>query len=137
MKYHCQHSTELCENGNIIVSVQLNYAAWELDGIIACKEASESEQRELLETVITNLPLQKTSVAVVASSTTTTTTKFLFGLLRTVHILRASEAARAAFECKVTSQLELATLDDLLIPSISYLAETLYDMDCVERILSH
>ncbi|CAN1823202.1 BTB/POZ domain-containing protein At5g66560 [Linum perenne] len=28
-------------------------------------------------------------------------------------------------------------LDDLLIPSYSYLNETLYDVDCVKRILSY
>ncbi|CAD5183238.1 unnamed protein product [Musa acuminata subsp. malaccensis] len=97
--------------------------------------ASEPEQRELLETVITNLPLEKSSVASAASATATT--KFLFGLLRTAHILHASEAARAALERKIAFQVERATLDDLLIPSYSYLSETLYDVDCVERIVAH
>lgn len=92
--------------------------------------ASESEQRELLETIISNLPLEK-------SSRSPTATRFLFGLLRTANILNASEACRAALEKKIGSQLEKATLDDLLIPSYSYLNETLYDVDCVERILSN
>ena len=34
-------------------------------------------------------------------------------------------------------QLEQAILDDLLILSYSYLNETLYNVDCIERILSH
>ncbi|KAG1367048.1 BTB/POZ domain-containing protein [Cocos nucifera] len=93
--------------------------------------ASEPEQRELLETVITNLPTEKSSRA------RRTTTRFLFGLLRTANILRASEASRMALERKIASQLDEATLDDLLIPSYSYLAETLYDVDCVQRILGH
>ncbi|XP_006338256.1 BTB/POZ domain-containing protein At5g66560 [Solanum tuberosum] len=91
---------------------------------------SENEQRELLETIITNLPEE-------TSSRTSTTTRILFGLLRTANILNASEAARASLERKIGSQLEQATLDDLLIPSYSYLNETLYDVACVERILGY
>ncbi|KAL4644980.1 hypothetical protein ACB092_02G203400 [Castanea dentata] len=92
--------------------------------------ASEAEQKELLETIVANLPLEK-------SSRSSTATRFLFGLLRTANILNASEACRAVLEKKIGLQLEQATLDDLLIPSYSYLNETLYDVDCVERILSH
>ncbi|KAK3030993.1 hypothetical protein RJ639_035744 [Escallonia herrerae] len=49
----------------------------------------------------------------------------------------ASEECKAALEKKIGSQLEQATLCDLLIPSYSYLNETLYDVDCVERILGY
>ncbi|KAG4939340.1 hypothetical protein AAZX31_16G129300 [Glycine max] len=92
--------------------------------------ATEAEQKELLETVVSNLPLEKTSKAATA-------TRFLFGLLRAANILNASVACRDALEKKIGLQLEEATLDDLLVPSYSYLNETLYDVDCVERILSH
>ena len=92
--------------------------------------SSESEQKELLETIVSNLPLEK-------SSKSATATRFLFGLLRTANILNASEVCKDALERKIGSQLEEATLDDLLIPSYSYLNETLYDVDCVERILGH
>lgn len=94
---------------------------------------SEDEQRELLETIIANLPHEKSSS--VASSTASI--RFLFGLLRTANILKATETCRDALEKKIGSQLEQATLDDLLIPSYSYLNETLYDVDCVERILGY
>ncbi|KAL4366898.1 hypothetical protein GQ457_05G013160 [Hibiscus cannabinus] len=89
----------------------------------------EGEQRELLETIISNLPLEKTR--------STTATRFLFGLLRTANILNAPESSKAALEKKIGFQLEQATLDDLLIPSYSYLNETLYDVDCIERILGY
>ncbi|CAN6698494.1 unnamed protein product [Malus baccata var. baccata] len=92
--------------------------------------ASESQQRELLETIISNLPLEK-------SSRPSTATRFLFGLLRTANILNASDACKAALEKKIALQLHQATLDDLLIPSYSYLNETLYDVDCIERILGY
>lgn len=93
---------------------------------------SESEQRELLETIVGNLPSETSS-----TRSSSPATRFLFGLLRTANILNASEACRAALEKKIGSQLEQATLDDLLIPSYSYLNETLYDVDCVERILNY
>ena len=93
--------------------------------------STEAEQKELLETVVSNLPLEK------SSRSPATATRFLFGLLRTANILNASEACRDALEKKIGSQLEEATLDDLLIPSYSYLNETLYDVECIERILSH
>uniref|UniRef100_A0A1D1YBM7 BTB/POZ domain-containing protein At5g66560 n=1 Tax=Anthurium amnicola TaxID=1678845 RepID=A0A1D1YBM7_9ARAE len=89
---------------------------------------SEAEQRELLDTVIGNLPMEKTGAA---------STRLLSGLLRTVNILRASEASRETLERKIASQLDRASLDDLLMPSYSYLVDTLYDVDCVERILGH
>ncbi|PON54083.1 Voltage dependent potassium channel [Parasponia andersonii] len=92
---------------------------------------SETEQKELLETIISNLPVERSSIR------SSTATRFLFGLLRTANILNISETSKSALEKKLGSQLEQATLDDLLIPSYSYLNETLYDVDCVERILGH
>ncbi|EAZ28522.1 hypothetical protein OsJ_12502 [Oryza sativa Japonica Group] len=90
--------------------------------------SSEVEQRDLLEAVVASLPADKCSGRVV-------TAKFLFALLRTAHILRASDAACAALERKAATQLEHATLEDVLIPSYSGATETLYDVDCVERVV--
>ncbi|KQK13304.1 BTB/POZ domain-containing protein At5g66560 [Brachypodium distachyon] len=92
--------------------------------------SSEVEQRELLEAVVASIPAEKCSGRVV-------TARFLFALLRTAHILRASDAARAALERKAATQLERATVEDVLIPSYSGAAETLYDVDCVERVVRH
>lgn len=129
-------------SSEIIESCLMNYAKKYIPGISRSNRKpllpsssssnipTETEQKELLETIITNLPLEK-------SSKTSTATRFLFGLLRTANILNASEACKATLEKKIGSQLEQATLDDLLIPSYSYLNETLYDVDCAERILSY
>ncbi|XP_062214649.1 BTB/POZ domain-containing protein At5g66560-like [Phragmites australis] len=92
--------------------------------------SSEVEQKELLEAVVASLPPDKCSGRVV-------TAKFLFALLRTAQILRASDAARAALERKAATQLEQATLEDVLIPSYSGATETLYDVDCVERVVRY
>lgn len=62
--------------------------------------ASESKQRELLETVISNLPLEK------SCSRSSTATKFLFRLLQTANILGVSESSKATLEKKTGSQLQ-------------------------------
>ncbi|GAB4847082.1 hypothetical protein Ancab_026091 [Ancistrocladus abbreviatus] len=124
-------------NPDIVESCLIHYAKKCFPGITRTNRksssssiASEAEQREVLETIIMNLPFEK-------SSRTSTTTRFFFGLLRTANILNASEACKAALERKIGAQLEQATLDDLLIPSYSYLNETLYDVDCIQRILAY
>ncbi|WZZ81332.1 hypothetical protein YC2023_101904 [Brassica napus] len=91
--------------------------------------ASKNQQRELLETIISYLPIHNSSA--------TSTTRSLFGLLRSAIILNTSEKCRTVLEKKIGSHLEKATLDDLLIPSYSYLNETLYDIDLVERLIRH
>ncbi|KAL8476048.1 hypothetical protein ACS0TY_028642 [Phlomoides rotata] len=127
-------------SGEIIEGCLIHYANKYIPGIsrTARKPSSssssvptENDQRELLETIISNLPKEKTL------SSGSNATRFLFGLLRTAYILNASEGCRLTLEKKIGLQLEEATLDDLLIPSYSYLNETLYDVDCVERILGY
>lgn len=121
----------------VIETCLIHYAKKRIPGLsrsnrkpLTSSSSSEAEQKELLETVISNLPLEKTPKP-------STATRYLFGLLRTAIILKASEECRNALEKKIGSQLEEATLDDLLIPSYSYLNETLYDVDCAARILGH
>ncbi|KAG1368405.1 putative BTB/POZ domain-containing protein [Cocos nucifera] len=88
---------------------------------------SEEEQRHLLEEIDSLLPHQKG----VAS------TKVLFGLLRTAMILRASPSCISNLEKRIGMQLDQATLEDLLLPNFSHSMETLYNVDCVQRILEH
>ncbi|RZC70468.1 hypothetical protein C5167_033590 [Papaver somniferum] len=52
-------------------------------------------------------------------------------------LLHASPSCRENLEKRVGSQLDQATLDDLLIPNIGFTLENLYDVDCVQRILDH
>ncbi|KAG8066411.1 hypothetical protein GUJ93_ZPchr0004g38643 [Zizania palustris] len=88
---------------------------------------SDVEQRVLLEEIVALLPAEK-GVA---------TTRFLLGLLRTTMILHAGAACRDALEKRVGNQLEEAALEDLLIPNIGYSVDTLYDVDCMQRMLEH
>lgn len=88
---------------------------------------SEEEQKLLLEEIDKSLPVQKGLVSA----------KFLFGLLRTAMILKASPSCISKLEKRIGMQLDQATLEDLLMPNFSYSMETLYNVECVQRILDH
>uniref|UniRef100_A0A0A8Y371 NPH3 domain-containing protein n=1 Tax=Arundo donax TaxID=35708 RepID=A0A0A8Y371_ARUDO len=88
---------------------------------------SEGDQRYFLEEIVALLPTKKG----VAS------TKFLLGMLRTAMLLHASPLCRENLERRIGAQLEDASLDDLLVPNLGYTVETLYDIDCVQRILDY
>ncbi|KAI4312425.1 hypothetical protein MLD38_037235 [Melastoma candidum] len=88
---------------------------------------SEGDQRTLVDEIDRLLPMQKGLVP----------TKFLFGLLRTAVILRASDSCMSNLERRIGMQLDQATLEDLLMPNLSHSMETLYNVDCVQRILEH
>ncbi|KAG8380508.1 hypothetical protein BUALT_Bualt06G0022900 [Buddleja alternifolia] len=88
---------------------------------------SDDNQRALIEEIIELLPNQKG----------VTPTKFLIRLLRTAMILHASPSCRENLEGRIGAQLDQAVLEDILIPNTSYLVETLYDVECVQRIVDH
>ncbi|KAF2312108.1 hypothetical protein GH714_028078 [Hevea brasiliensis] len=87
----------------------------------------EADQRTLLEEIVTLLPNKKG----------VTSPKFLLRLLRIAMVLHASPSCRENLEKRVGAQLDQAVLVDLLIPNMGYSVETLYDVDCVQRILDH
>ncbi|KAG0478839.1 hypothetical protein HPP92_013558 [Vanilla planifolia] len=88
---------------------------------------SEEEQKFFLEEIDSLLPIQKG----------VTSTKFLFGLLRTARILKASSTCLFNLERRIGMQLDQASLEDLLMPTFLYSDETLYDVDCIKRIIDH
>ncbi|CAH2072837.1 unnamed protein product [Thlaspi arvense] len=88
---------------------------------------SHEDQRSLLEEIVELLPSQER----------VTSTKFLLRLLRTSMVLHASAVTQENLEKKIGVQLDEAALEDLLIPNMGYSAETLYDIDSVQRILDH
>ena len=88
---------------------------------------SEADQRNLIEEIVELLP----NVKGIAP------TKFLLRVLRTAMALYASSSCCASLEKRIGAQLDEADLDDLLIPNIGYSMETLYDLDCVQRMLDH
>ncbi|KAF4376751.1 hypothetical protein F8388_025622 [Cannabis sativa] len=62
--------------------------------------------------------------------------RFLLGLLRVALILGVNQPCLDSLEKRIGMQLELATLDGLLIPTYSD-ADTLYNTDCVQKIVHH
>ncbi|KAL2937551.1 hypothetical protein RDABS01_021000 [Bienertia sinuspersici] len=82
------------------------------------------DQKALLETIAKLLPEKKSR----------SYCRFLLGILRTALILDVSEACKDSLEKRVGMQLDLATIDGLLIPTYSE-SDTLYDTDCVQRII--
>ncbi|GKA81228.1 BTB/POZ domain-containing protein [Tanacetum coccineum] len=79
----------------------------------------------VVETIVGLLPVEKMSVPLT----------FLFGLLRAAIMLDCAAACRTDLERRIGSQLDLVTLDDLLIPSLRSKDDTLFDIDVVHRIL--
>ncbi|XP_062015160.1 BTB/POZ domain-containing protein At3g44820 [Rosa rugosa] len=84
------------------------------------------DQRVVLESIEKLLPQKKGK----------SFCRFLLGLLRVALILGASQTCKDSLEKRIGRQLEFATLDGLLIPTYSD-AETLYDIDTVQRIIQH
>ncbi|CAO2813219.1 unnamed protein product [Amaranthus hypochondriacus] len=84
------------------------------------------DQKTLLETIATLLPEKKSR----------SYCRFLLGILRTALILDVSEACKDCLEKRVGMQLEFSSLDGLLIPTYKD-CDTLYDTDCVQRIVQH
>ncbi|KAL2536171.1 BTB/POZ domain-containing protein [Forsythia ovata] len=85
------------------------------------------DQRVLLESVVKLLPEKKGK----------SFCRFLLGLLRVALILGViNHTCQESLERRIGMQLELATLDSLLIPSYSD-SDTLYNTDCVERMIHH
>ncbi|MED6206026.1 hypothetical protein PIB30_023093 [Stylosanthes scabra] len=82
------------------------------------------DQMVLLESIEKLLPFRKG----------TSFCRFLLGLVRVALILNVNQTCKDSLERRVGMQLELATLDSLLIPNYSD-SDTLYNTDCIERIV--
>lgn len=91
-----------------------------------CLTPASVDQRSLLECVVKLLPEKKGK----------SFCRFLLGLLRVALILGVNSTCQDTLERKIGMQLDLATLDSLLIPFYSD-SEALYNTDCIERIIRH
>ncbi|KAJ7950423.1 BTB/POZ domain-containing protein family [Quillaja saponaria] len=89
------------------------------------KSGSNGHEKLVVETIVSLLPIEKLIVPI----------SFLFGLLRSAVMLDCNVACRLDLERRIGSQLDIATLDDLLIPSFKHAGDTLFDVDTVHRIL--
>lgn len=86
-----------------------------------------AKHRLLLESLISLLPAEKGAVSC----------SFLLKLLKAANILNASLSSKMELARRVGVQLEEATVADLLIPSLSYTNQMVYDVDIVMTIIEH
>ncbi|WOL02262.1 hypothetical protein Cni_G10981 [Canna indica] len=95
---------------------------------VACLTMSPAvvDHKMLLETIVNLLPEKKGK----------SYCRFLLGLLRFAVILNVCQSCKESLERTIGMQLELATLDGLLVPNFSD-SDNLYDTDCVQRIINH
>ncbi|KAK7345563.1 hypothetical protein VNO77_16168 [Canavalia gladiata] len=96
-------------------------------GTTTSSSISEADQKALVEEIMGLLPNKKG----------VTPSKYLLRLLRTAMILHASPSCIENLEKRIGSQLDQAEVVDILIPNIGYSVETLYDIDCIQRIVDH
>ncbi|KAI4365753.1 hypothetical protein MLD38_021713 [Melastoma candidum] len=85
----------------------------------------EDHEKIVLETIVSLLPVEKQAVPL----------NYLFGFLRGAVTLDCADGCRIDLERRIASRLEMASLDDLLIPSFKHSGDTLFDVDTVHRIL--
>ncbi|XP_010486408.1 PREDICTED: putative BTB/POZ domain-containing protein At3g08660 [Camelina sativa] len=112
-----------------IVSSLVHYAKASIKGII---NRNCQEQRKIVEAVVTLLPNEQKgsySFSIIPLS-------FLFGMLKVGTIIDIEISCRLELEHRIGHQLETASLDDLLIPSVEN-DDSLYDVDTVHRILTY
>ncbi|KAL5805461.1 hypothetical protein ACOSQ3_028360 [Xanthoceras sorbifolium] len=119
-----------------ITASLMHYAQASLKGIGKCQiwnparmksspTVAENDQRTIVETLVSLLPTEKSSSIPL---------NFLFGMLRMAIMVDATIACKLELERRIASRLEMALLDDLLIPSIQT-GDSLFDVDTVHRIL--
>lgn len=85
----------------------------------------QSNNRMLLETILSILPTQKDAV----------TCNFLLRLLRAANMLQVEASLRRELERRIGLQLDQASLQDLLIPSFTPASEIAFDVDLVHRLV--
>ncbi|XP_042481577.1 BTB/POZ domain-containing protein At3g08570 isoform X2 [Macadamia integrifolia] len=119
-----------------IVKSLMHYAQTLLKGIGKCQiwdpsrvklnsGAAENEDKVIVETIVSLLPTEK-SISVPLS--------FSFGMLRMAIMVDATLACRLELERRISFHLEMASLDDLLIPCVQT-GDSLFDISTVHRIL--
>ncbi|CAO2039468.1 unnamed protein product [Urochloa humidicola] len=95
------------------------------DGDGGDEKRAAARHRLLLEKIVSLLPAERDAVSC----------GFVLKLLKAANILGCSPASRAELVRRAAWQLEDAAVADLLVPSLSCVSDTLYDVDAVAAIL--
>lgn len=127
--YACKWLPGLVQEHEISASLLQNDADGKKNGnaIERSESFSSSQSRNkcTLETLISILPGERDAVSC----------SFLLRLLRMANILGADSVYKMELEKRIGPQLDQATISDLLIPSFSHRAETLFDIELVYRLV--
>jgi hypothetical protein len=108
------------------VGVLQMVVAGEADNTNTPTAETASEQRRIVESLISIIPPQKDCVSC----------SFLLRLLRLAVVLKAAPALVTEVEKHVGVQLDQAALPDILVPSYPYArSEAAYDVDLVQRLV--
>uniref|UniRef100_A0A7N0UH90 NPH3 domain-containing protein n=1 Tax=Kalanchoe fedtschenkoi TaxID=63787 RepID=A0A7N0UH90_KALFE len=109
-----------------IASSLCEYAKkWVLPYVSSGQNASRIHAKEVIEAVERMLPNERGLIPCTV----------LFQMLRFALLLDAGSVCRSGLEQRIGQQLDLATVEDLLIPSQGYAKEVQYDVECVKRML--
>ncbi|XP_057815584.2 BTB/POZ domain-containing protein At1g67900 [Cryptomeria japonica] len=103
----------------------------------AVKNGNGSVSDDYVETAAKHRVLLEAIVNLLPSEKGTTSCSFLLKLLKAATILGAETSSKMELVRRIGLQLEEASLSDLLIPSLSYTNDSLYDVDLVQCILDH
>lgn len=87
---------------------------------------NRAQKRDVLEAIVSLFPSEKSLFSM----------NFLCCLLRSAIFLRASDACKDELEKRISAGLEHVTVDELLLLSITYDGERLFDLDSIKRIIS-
>ncbi|KAH7283411.1 hypothetical protein KP509_34G006100 [Ceratopteris richardii] len=88
-------------------------------------ESSSAKHKLLLETIVSLLPNEKG----------TCSCSFLSRLLKAAMVLGVEDSVKLDLAKRIGLQLDEASLNDVLIPSLSYANDSLYDVDLVQRFV--
>ncbi|KAK4478384.1 hypothetical protein RD792_013851 [Penstemon davidsonii] len=120
-----------------IVASLMHYAEKTLKGIgkpqilnparLTNPNLDDNGQKMIVESLVTLLPTEKSSCVPL---------NFLFGMMRVAIMVDATLTCRRELERRIALRLEMALLDDLLIPSCQT-GDSLFDVDTIYRVLVH
>ncbi|CAN6244954.1 unnamed protein product [Urochloa humidicola] len=108
---------------NVATARDADHEPFDYDG--GDEKRAAARHRLLLEKIVSLLPAERDAVSC----------GFVLKLLKAANILGASPASRSELVRRAAWQLEEAAVADLLVPSLSCVSDTLYDVDAVAAIL--
>ncbi|KAL9664593.1 hypothetical protein QQ045_019998 [Rhodiola kirilowii] len=110
-----------------VINALTTYAQRSLLGEQGFKLGNNKQQRQVLETVVALLPLDRSAFSI----------NFLCSLLRAAIYLQASNACKTELQKRISAIFEQVTVDDLLQLSFTYdNGEAIVDLEVVRKIIS-